>query len=152
MVVIIWQMLSASDLAPRQPKHESRFEFGSWWRDALNILITPVWPYASGTAKTDHTGVIVRAKGLILPPSCSYELQAPTTRDRRPDRTRLLQLWMHCGIFGRVVGVICGGFSSSSPTGWVWHEAAIGACFSWGWMTKQSAAIFQPVFFFLFFF
>ncbi len=44
-------MLSASDLAQRQPKHESRFEFSSWWRDALNVLITPVWPYASGTSQ-----------------------------------------------------------------------------------------------------
>ncbi len=51
MVVIIWQTLSASDLAQRQPKHESRFEFSSWWRDALNVLITPVWSYASGTSQ-----------------------------------------------------------------------------------------------------
>ncbi len=60
MLVIIWQALRASDLAQCQPKHESRFDFSSWWRDALNVLITPVWSYASGTSQDwSH-----RVKGL----------------------------------------------------------------------------------------
>ncbi len=41
--------------AQHQPKHESRFEFSSWWRDALNVLITRCDRTLLGPDKTDRT-------------------------------------------------------------------------------------------------